>query len=381
MERYRTFPVLYKKSTTGKIEQWEIWISVGEGQSGVIHTRYGELNGKLQEPKPDVVSEGKNIGKKNETTPLEQANAEAESKHLKQRKSGYVDSLEDAQNDKLDSIIEGGILPMLAQKWEDHASKVVFPCVGQPKLDGIRCVAVKKGNDVTLWSRERLPILSCPHIADAIKERFSQCEDLVLDGELYNHELKADFEKIVSAVRKGKPSKEARDLIQYHLYDVADKDLDYESRSSFFTFEVENDILKFVPSIEVNSADEVMKYHDEYADLGYEGLMLRNLKGKYENKRSYNLQKVKVFTDTEFEIIGVEGGRGKLQGLLGKFVCKTEDGKEFRTSMNGSQEESRKYMENPEEYIGKMLTVKHFGWTNERKPRIPKGLRIREPGL
>lgn len=379
----KVFPKLFKKSSLGKIEEWQIEVDANSSHGPAsIKTTYGELGGKLQET-VDNIKEGKNIGKKNETTPLEQAVSEATSKWEKKVKSGYVDSVEKAEAGVIDSsFIEGGIVPMLAHSFAKSGEKIKYPCAVQPKLDGIRCIAVKDGDEVTLWTRTRKPITSCPHICSAIRDIFSGVSEITLDGELYNHDLKADFEKIVSAVRKESPSDESL-RVQYHIYDIA-REGSFKTRSNVLECHLDNQddthnaVLQLVPTNEVVIEGDVMERFDHYVGEGYEGVMLRNWESPYENKRSYNLQKVKEWEDAEFEITGVEEGRGKLQGLVGAFVCRTSGGEEFRAKPKGSQEATKDYIQNPDSVIGKLLTVQYQGLTKYGVPRFPVGLRVRE---
>ena len=94
----------------------------------------------------------------------------------------------------------------------------------QPKLDGIRCLVNKHGMN----SRSGKPINSCPHIFEALEQFVKDYPNITLDGELYNHELKSDFQKIVSLVRKVKcrPEEiaESAELVEYHIYDMFDAD-------------------------------------------------------------------------------------------------------------------------------------------------------------
>lgn len=378
----KNFPVLYKKSSQGKIELWGVEIEdMGDGTARVLST-YGETGGKLQTTF-DTIREGKNLGKKNETTVIEQAYSEAKSKWEKKKKKGYVESLKDAEAGKVDNLIEGGIEPMLAQTFEKHADKIVYPCLAQPKLDGIRCIAIKKGHNVTLWSRTRKRITSCPHIEKSIAFHFARFENLILDGELYNHDLKSDFEKIVSAVRKENPSPES-EKVQYHIYDVVLDGTNLQ-RARWLTLNAlwsDREPLRLVKTEGIRTEADISTLFKEYRKAGYEGLMLRNNHAPYENKRSYHLQKVKEFDDAEFEIVGVVEGKGKLQGLLGAFLCKTQDGTEFEVKMTGNQEETKKFLNDSSLWKGKMLTVQYQGLTGKNKvPRFPVGLRIREEGL
>lgn len=380
---FQNFPVLYKKSSQGKIELWGVEIEdMGDGTARVLST-YGEVGGKMQTTF-DTIREGKNLGKKNETTVIEQAYSEAKSKWEKKKKKGYVENPKDAEAGKVDDLIEGGIEPMLAHVYEKHYDKIEYPAYVQPKLDGIRCIAIKKGDSVTLWSRTRKRITSCPHIENAIREKFEKY-DVILDGELYNHDFKSDFEKIVSAVRKEKPSAEA-EKVQYHIYDMpslrGESDLKFHQRRVYIScFHLQLPLIE-VDTAVVCSTEEMLKHFKTYRNSGYEGLMLRNRLGLYENKRSYHLQKVKEFDDAEFEIVGVVEGKGKLQGLLGAFLCKTQDGTEFEVKMTGNQEETKKFLNDSSLWKGKLLTVQYQGLTGKNKvPRFPVGLRLREEGL
>ena len=129
MSHIKAWPSLFKKTKTGAIEQWDIRVD-----ANTIFIRYGHIDGAIQETS-DTIKEGKNLGKKTETSPEQQALSEAQSKWEKQVKKGYVQSLEDAKAGKNDL---GGIAPMLAHKYHEHAGKVIWPAFVQPKLDGTR---------------------------------------------------------------------------------------------------------------------------------------------------------------------------------------------------------------------------------------------------
>ena len=370
---------LYKKATTGKIQMWKIYVldQRGSATAAVIVTEHGQVNGKIQTTQ-DLITEGKNVGKKNETTPRQQAEAEAQAKWEKQKKKGYVESIEAAQNDETDDLIEGGVVPMLAHKFAEQAHKITYPAFVQPKLDGIRCIAIVKDGACTLWSRTRKPITSMPHIVQELEAIFEN-RDIILDGELYNHEYKKDFEKIVSAVRQEEPG-EGHELVQYHMYDMVDS-------ANFGTrFQILNNIfglynfysLKLVQTEMCESEDKVMDFFDKFRAQGYEGAMMRNADSKYVNKRSYDLQKVKEFDDGEYSIVGITEGRGKLAGHA-IFVCVDDKGDQFEAKLKGETSKLKEYFENHELWKGKKLTVQYQGLTGAKKvPRFPVGVAIRD---
>jgi DNA ligase-1 len=408
-ERANLLPRLFQKDSSGNIRFWEV-----EVKKNVVYKRYGILGGAVQETF-DTVKEGKNIGRSNETSPEEQAHSEAKSAWTKQKKEGYVESAEDAEAGKLDALIEGGIEPMLAKNFEDDSHKIIYPCFVQPKLDGIRCVAMydgdlKPGQRVSLWTRTRKPIKSCPHVAEALEKLLSSCLEalvktrqiqkslmkrIILDGELYNHDLKNDFEKIVSAVRKEESSEAAKKLVQYHIYDFLNGGEDCMDPFSLRADWVrslaelkkhqknkEMDSLQFVQTDAADSKVSLESTCAAFQAMGYEGAMARNANARYEFKRSANLQKLKTFQDDEFEILGFEEGRGKLAGHLGSFIVKAKkpanDGDTFNAKLDGATEALKVLWEKRESLIGKYLTIKYQGLTSAGIPRFPVGKAIRD---
>lgn len=372
-------PTLFKKTSTGAIQFWKTFVVENSDHSTAydIWTVYGQVDGKEQQTF-DTIFEGKNIGKKNETSPKEQAHAEAKSKWGKQKKKGYVETIDDAQDGKLDDLIEGGVVPMLAHKFSEQAHKIKYPCYVQPKLDGIRCIAIVKDGECSLWSRTRKRINSCPHIVQELEAAFAN-QDVILDGELYNHDFKSNFEQIVSMVRQDEPHENHLD-IQYHVYDmVTDEVFEKRYNRLFELFRVfEFFSLKLVDTKKIDET-KVMDYFEMYRSLhGYEGAMLRNADSKYVNKRSYDLQKVKEFLDSDYVIVGIEEGRGKLQGHVGAFICETSDKQRFNVKMSGDTGLLKKYFENHKLWSGMELTVQYQGLTSYGVPRFPVGKAIRD---
>lgn len=368
-----TFSTLYKKTSSGAIQYWIIEVNANQ-----INTRYGQVNGAEQQT-IDVIHNGKNAGKKNETTPSQQAEAEALAKWEKQKKKGYVESMEAAHTGELDALIEGGILPMLAHTFEKQGHKIKYPCYVQPKLDGIRCIAILKNGKCTLWSRTRKPIASCPHIIKEIEDSF-KAGDITLDGELYNSDFKNNFEHIVHLVRQEEPDPQHTD-IQFHWYDVVNgkpfKERQQIIASSSLFHHHQFKYIVPVLSSRVEAESDVADFFEMFTRQGFEGAMLRNSAGLYVNKRSNDLIKVKEFQDEEFEICGIEEGRGKLAHHVGAFQCKTKSGETFFAKMAGETQRLRDYFENHKLWEGKFLTVKFQDYTSYGIPRFPVGLRIR----
>ena len=270
------------------------------------------------------------------------------------------------------------IKPMLAykvgKKEVDWSEKGFM----QPKLDGVRCVISKDG----AYSRTGKEWLNIHHITANLEPFFEKYPDVILDGELYNHELKDDFEKIISLVRKTKPKEgdrvESAGYVQFHCYDYipgpALRRAKFSSRIVWLEAELPvSYCVKFVSTYEVNKYEEAFNLHnDGFLASGYEGSILR-LDRPYECKRSYNLQKFKDFHDTEATIIGYEAGKGKFTGLIGKFFMQDDDGVEFGCPIGKGYDfdDRRDILNNVHDYIGQRATFTYFERTKAGSYRHP----------
>jgi len=367
----KNFPTLYSKNNDGSIQQWNISV-----KDNIIIKKYGKINGKIQETK-DEINAGKNIGKVNETSPEEQTLSEAQSQWEKKLKSGYCQTEAEARQGKVDTAwISGGAEPMLAHKFRDHESKITYPAYSQPKLDGHRCIAIIYRGKCELWSRTRKPITSVPHIIKAMEETFPK-QPIVCDGELYNHLYKNKFEEITSLIRSQSP-KENHTVVEYHVYDLVSNTLTFKERTEKIQkIKFASDKIVKVETRKVNNVEELMEYFTKDLETGYEGSMVRNSKSLYKHGRSYDLQKIKSFSDDEFEIIGVKNGKGRMVDCA-IFICRTKTGNEFSCKMEGSLGNLKKYLINPEIVIGKQITVKFQNLTSDGLPRFPVGVRVEE---
>jgi len=367
-----TLPTLFKRTSTGATQMWSIGV-----EANTIIVNFGQVDGKIQHTE-EVIKSGKNTGRSNETTPEEQAIAEATAKWEGKIKKGYVEDLNRAINGEGD--FEGGFQPMLAHKFADHGHKIKFPAWIQPKLNGHRCLATIEDGVATLWSRTRKPITSCPHIILELQEMFPTGSHQV-DGELYNHTYKDNFEELASLIRQEVPAKRHTE-IQYHMYD-------YPSSKSFterinalsdaykafgknhFSY------LQLTQSTLLQTEDDMMSMFEAFLKAGYEGGMARNAAGEYQGKRSYNLQKLKEFQDAEFKIVGIEEGKGGYAGC-GIFICKADNGSTFNVKMRGPKERLAEFLQDTSIWQGKELVVKYQYISKYGIPIFPVGERFKD---
>jgi DNA ligase-1 len=364
------FANLYQRTQTGAIQKWTISVA-DETDCAVITTTFGQDGGKMQTT-TDTVTEGKNVGKKNATTPFAQALKEAESKWKKKiAREGYVEDVQRALRDA-----EGGLAVMLApSKMQERHLK--FPLDMQPKFDGVRCVAIIQDGQVSLWSRRRERMNCLPHIEAAYAQAYANIPGLfIFDGEAYRHGW--SLQKITTFVRKKNETRPGFEEISHHVYDMPSAEGNWLTRRNTLALAVlPEGPVKRVETITAKTIEEAWAYHDAKVPEGYEGAMARNWDGLYEeDRRSPNLNKFKTFEDHEFKIVGVQDGRGKFEGKA-VFTCAMEDGQTFECSAPGTMDDKAHYFAHFEDYRGKPLTVKHKGYTADGKPWHPVGKAVR----
>jgi DNA ligase-1 len=294
-------PTLYKKTTTCKTQTWQI---ITDGDK--YRTISGQQDGKKIQNKW-TTCKPKNVGRANATTGDGQAIKEAVAKHDKKLESGYHLNVENIDKKRFYE-------PMLAQDFKNKLrekevmgeideSGVGAAVFSQPKLDGIRCIAMSEG----LFTRTGKEITAVPHIHEALKPLFEKYPNAVLDGELYNHDYKNDFNKIIHLVRKQNLTQEhlddSREMIQYWIYDApvigkdnpfrkggcyTEKDL-FSDRTSVLDAQYDNlgldetNQLVIVETTEIHGREQLDRCYEDYMEAGYEGQMVR-IDGPYENK-------------------------------------------------------------------------------------------------
>ena len=360
MENVFSLPLLYKRDDSGRIRKWEIQVGHNDDNYAGTRTVAGLLDGK-QTTSVWNLKKAKNVGKKNGTTARSQAFRDAQSAWDRKLERDFFEDI-----NKVDTYEK--FKPMLAAGYQDHPTSYGF---SQPKLDGIRCIADKNG----LWTRAGKPITSCPHIWDAIKWYFDEAPNSVIDGELYNHELKADFNKITSLVRKLKSTEEdlaeSAKLVQYHVYDICEPE--YKLFSD--RFNVLGEVAKksggpihLVKTTKCETQDALDELYSEYTEDGYEGQMVR-INSLYEHKRSKGLLKRKEFTTEEFKVIEVLEGLGNWSGYVKRFVCELPNGKTFGSGIRGTQDSLKELLESGK--TPDWATVRYFNLTPDGVPRFP----------
>ena len=369
---------LYKRTKAGKIQQWDIEViehpDAGLDGTATIRVTHGLTDGQKQTDE-EVITEGKNPGKRNATTAIQQAHKEAKAKWQKKYdRERYGLTVEESDIKMLTA-------PMLAHVYEDHAGKVDWTGTTQvqPKFDGHRCLAFNTGGVIKLLSRQGVEITSCDHLVEQLQGCLP--EGAVFDGELYVHGL--PLNEIGSLIRR---KQEDSTKLCYMMYDMPSHDAPFSERYKHLTATVRMWGDDKFPNLHLARTEAVtdevaaMDFQVRCIENGYEGAMLRHGDYRYLNgKRCHGLLKMKTFQDDEFEVVDCAMGRGKFEGMA-IFSCVTKDGHPFDVTAPGTHEEKRAAWENWPEQKGQMLTVKfqNYSATETPVPVFPVALQFRE---
>lgn len=315
-------------------------------------------------------------------TLLAQALQEARYRHGKKIRSGYC----------APGAIETALFtPQLAEKFkEQHLTPERFR-IGiaiQAKFDGERCIPVLVNDAVVLRTRTNKEI-PCPlHVLkQQLRVFLSYLPDGVPpDGELYSHSI--PFQKLQKVLQKGDEEREGADSVRFCVFDIADFSSPLEVRintlleaySAMVADGHPCDRICLARNAYANSRSQLDMQYERFLAEGFEGAMLRQLAGPrgefwndslYVSKRSRNLIKMKPCEDAEAEVIEViEAAR---EPGTATFRLRTPDGIEFACRPAAPAEQRRRWLEKPEEVLGRSYTYKYQGTFDGGVPRFPTG--------
>ena len=365
MQNIVSLDPLYKRDSKGKVRIWTMQVGFNNENEAGIRTISGLVDGQKVTSEWNL-TEAKNVGRSNATTAKTQAEFEAKAEWTKNVDKEYFVDV-----NAIDSYT--AFKPMLAH---DFTKTPVTSGITQPKLDGIRMVVNTRG----LYSRSNKEIVAVPHIAEALADFIKDHPTVTLDGELYNHELKDNFQKITSLVRKtvnlgADELAESKELVQYHIYDMFDSanpDMTFMQRYNWIQKNVhlvnkKTVGIHLVPVAICETSEEIDVMYGEYTQAGYEGQMIRQ-DAVYENKRSKGLLKRKEFITEEYEVVEVHEGQGNWAGYAKRLTLKMADGTTFSSGIRGSQAKLKELLENPNI---DWATCRYFELSNDGVPRFP----------
>jgi DNA ligase-1 len=365
----------YTIDSSDRVRIWNCWYGMNDGGNHGMFTQDGIEGGKMKDPTFKEAEE-KNVGRANYMSCEDQAKAMVEQAVGKKERKNYFSTISDARSKKI-------FKPMLAHKYEDKGSKLTFPVASQAKLDGGRCNVYwcPIAEQVVIRTRSTKDYNSVPHILDELIEMCEENRNLIIDGELYNHELHSDFEQVMSLIRQSKPTSEdlrkSSEMVEFHVYDVYVRDvpnMTFDKRWAIIKAMSDDDykMIKFVPTSICSNQEELDEKQEWYLENNYEGQMVRSLDSIYKvDGRSNDLLKRKEFSDDEYRIVDVIEGTGGWTGAAKKIVILLPDGRTQGCGIDGSYERNKEILENKDDYINGLATVRYFRYTKDGFLYIP----------
>lgn len=377
--------VLVVRNARGKV-QVARYILEQESSIFKIKRFTGQYGGKITTQPELTIEKGKA-----KRTVLQQARLEFDSLVKKCTDKGYKKlstltktKFEDLTVEEMDKIVpsektdaNGNVKPQLAKSSNDCANSVMDKeHFASSKLDGVRNLTGYNIDEGCVYTISRgggnydvatTAIRQDPQLLDF----FRRNPTIILDGELYVHGW--PLQRISGAARLKTWDEEKCGPLQYWIYDIVDTENTFNNRlDTLIDMEIEfegNEKIKIVKHEHVQGWSSVKRLHDKYVQEGYEGLVLRNPYKVYSpGKRSSDWIKVKDYKDGEFEITGISDG---LRPEDMCFTLKTAHGKSFKAKPIGDRALKKEYLENWEDMVGKMATVKYFAMSEDGVPMQP----------
>ncbi len=401
---------LYSKSKSGSIRVWQAhiictdsagsetgWlnsvikkeINFNTKENSAYYTSYGIINKKITISAPTLITSGKNIGQKNETTPFQQALSEIRSEFINKTNSGAVLSVEEIKDViYFDELANVEVNVMLLHDVSKHWNKVKYPCCIQPKLDGLHLIAVYK-EGIKIYSRGMTKKISQNHIRNAVEPTLKKYPGLYLTGEIYKEGI--NRQEITSQASKEK-DEDITTRLNFYVFDlfvIPVKDNEETKKQSMYGFinryklarkivkEINSPYIILVDTKKANNRKDIDEYYKECTNKGYEGIVIRKPNSLYEygitkEIRSYNVMKYKIRKDSEFEIVNYKEGKGKYKGcIIFEAKCQNLDCT-FWVEPNWTIAQRKEAFLKGWEYIGKFATISYDTISNEGVPIQPK---------
>lgn len=351
---------LYKQTKLGAVQQWSVFVT-----GNVIIVEQGQVEGKLQSYSTEC--SGKNIGKANESTPEEQAVLEAKAKWTKQIKKGYTED-------------ESGVitveLPQKVKNYFGNESNVIFPCAASYKLNGVNAEYVRDDSGLWLKSRggDKYPMIE--HHVKPVENLMDLLGVNNLSGELYKHG--EWLQDITSAVKK---PNELTNSLKFHMFDIPKHEGTYTERRDLLEEGYKlilNTHLHIVPTLLVNNTKELKWFHERAVHLGFEGIVINNLRGVHKyNERSSDIFKMKLAIDAEFKIINYKLDKNN-QVVFECLVGNSDHEATFWVKPKGSKEQREVIRKDVNDWVNNWLKVEFESYSKDGVPTKPVGICLRD---
>lgn len=292
----------------------------------------------------------------------------------------------------------------LAQDSTDQPKKLTGVKRLEPKLDGVRVLAVVQGMNVSLFSRNGKEFANFPEIARAIQinrgvfqKNLGSGGRFVLDGEVVGE----SFQKLMKQAHR-KSDVETTNMV-YNIFDILPLDdfqRGYWNAQQYKRFDIleqarsiineENTVIQIVSGLEVDldtaeGHDVMQRYAEDCVAEGYEGIMIKSMDAPYVCKRADYWMKWKPTISVDLNIVGFEQGTGRNEGRLGAIICEGEDNdRRIRVNVGSGFSDAHRdeYWASRNDLLGHLVEIQADAVTQNQDGtyslRFPRFLRFRD---
>ena len=260
---------------------------------------------------------------------------------------------------------------MLASAYDQKlVDKMSWPAMAQLKMDGMRFNAIVKDGKCEFRSRNGKQI----QLLGNLEQEFialSRGNDLVFDGELvvYDNDVILDRQTgngilnkavkgTIGEVEANKVHATLWDVIPYEHFIAGKGTSQYAIRFAMLQTCLLPKKIHVVESKIVNNIDEARELFETYLADGQEGIILKDTRAVWEDKRAKHLIKFKGELECDLKVVDIQPGTGKYTGMLGALICESNDGLLKVDVGSGFKDLDRINFTN-ESIIGKIVSVKY----------------------
>ena len=258
---------------------------------------------------------------------------------------------------------------MLCSQFDQKiVDKLKFPAMVQLKMDGMRFNAIVKDGAVAFRSRNGKEINLLGNLEQEFIE-MSRGQNVVFDGELVvsdkgllldrqtgNGILNKAVKGTISDLEAHKVHATVWDIIPYEHFIAGKGTVDYGVRFAILQTMSLPRKVHLVEHRMVTNFDEAQVIFEKYLAEGQEGIILKDLRGKWEDKRSKGQIKMKGELECDLKIVGIQEGTGKYVGKVGAYLCESADGV-IKVDVGSGFKDDQRTIDNS--VIGKIVAVKY----------------------
>ena len=285
---------------------------------------------------------------------------------------------------------------MLADDSKKHEKKMTGEVYVEPKLDGVRVITIcdVDKDEVKMFSRNGKELNNFPKILEQFDEMMDQMsESMVFDGEV----MSDDFQTLMREIHRKGGAKTDDAILNVFDCLPLEEFKEGASPNNIKTRKILLDQFNFGPNIskvefvkmdldDDDGQKQFADYNKLCIDKGFEGIMVKPIKGIYECKRSSLWLKVKPFIEVSLTVVATEEGTGRNVGKLGALIVEgKDDGKFIKTNVGSglSDSDREEFWTAKDKLIGQVVEVRadaitqNQNTTDEWSLRFPRFLRFR----